>query len=72
METPIIRCVKCGAGTDEHRIGVQVDSGLIHCASCDEEYTPAEVREILAGWEPLLKWAESHPAHRATLKVAKG
>lgn len=65
-----VACIRCGAWGSEHRIGVDVVSGEIHCSQCDEAYTAAEVEAHLAAWAALLPWIRSHPAVRAAAEVA--
>jgi hypothetical protein len=57
-----VNCIRCGAGSDEATIAVDVDDGLIRCGGCGAEYTAADVRAVLASWGPVLAWVESHPA----------
>jgi hypothetical protein len=56
------RCIRCGKGTDEARIGVMVDAPAVHCSECDEEVSVEEIEEHLAEWGRLLRWLKAHPA----------
>lgn len=56
-----VRCIKCGAESNENRIGVDIDTGDIHCESCEETFTAADVREQMARWGELLDWIEKFP-----------
>lgn len=56
-----VRCIECGASAAEARVGVDVDTGLVHCSACDTEFGPDEIREHVAGWERLLAWVEAYP-----------
>lgn len=41
------------------------DGDTCTCMNCDEEYTVADVRGLVAAWGPLLKWIDAHPARAA-------
>jgi ribosome-binding protein aMBF1 (putative translation factor) len=59
-----VRCIMCGAASDEESIGVDVETGEIHCAKCDETYTADAVEKHRAAWGDLLAWIRQHPARQ--------
>jgi hypothetical protein len=60
-----LRCVLCGATSDDATIAVEVLTGNVHCGSCEESATPAQIRSAVEGWLAVLPWIESHPTHHA-------
>jgi len=61
-------CPKCGEAAT---VRVDVLGGdSCRCDGCEEEYTIADVRALVASWGPLLAWLDSHPAK--TMPAAAG
>lgn len=67
-----VRCVKCGAVSDESPIRVDVESAELNCSACDETYTVADVEQHLEEWRELLAWIGTHPAVRKPTKSKAG
>lgn len=53
------RCPICGED-DSLKIHVE-DVNTLTCGSCDNEVTTDDIREVMAGWQRLLKWIDSAP-----------
>lgn len=54
-------CPKCL--DPEAAVSVDLGDGeSLCCAGCDQPYTVAEVREMIASWGPILVWLDAHPA----------
>ena len=41
------------------------DGDTCLCDSCGDEFTVADVRNLIASWGPLLAWLDAHPARKA-------
>lgn len=57
-----VHCLECGE-TECVRVYLDDVTGMFQCNNCDAEYTPADVRERLAGWEAVLAWVETAPVN---------
>jgi len=55
------RCILCGASAEEHNIGQDLDTGLIHCGACSVDFAVADLEANLAAWQRLLPWLKAHP-----------
>lgn len=51
-------CLACG---EEGCISIDADDLLIRCLRCEEEFTGADIRERLSGWDKLLSWLDTAP-----------
>lgn len=54
-----VRCLFCG---QEESIQIDAhDLDSLHCSSCDEGFTPNDVRAEIGKWTKLLAWLETAP-----------
>lgn len=53
-------CIKCGEPCTVSLDLADVDT--FSCSSCDETFTTAEVRELVAEWSKVLDWIALAPA----------
>jgi hypothetical protein len=56
---PGLRCLKCG---EEDTVRVNVADMGLTCSSCDEGFSVAEVRDMMASWTRVLAWIDQAPA----------
>ncbi len=57
-----LRCVFCG---NEHDVSVRLDDvTAFHCHSCDEDFSVADVKHVMARWKTCLDWLETAPLLR--------
>jgi uncharacterized protein (DUF983 family) len=54
-----VRCPGCG-DTDSLRVALN-DVHRIACTNCEEEITPASVRQLIAEWQQVLAWLDTAP-----------
>jgi hypothetical protein len=54
-------CPKCLDPDAVVRLNV-ADGDTLTCGGCEEEYSAARVREMVASWAKVLPWIEAHPA----------
>ncbi len=55
-----LRCLLCGAegGISLHL--TEIDS--VHCHECGDEFSLADLRDVVGRWQKVLQWCESAPA----------
>lgn len=53
-------CPRCGE-PDANLLLHLVDGESFTCQECDEEFTAADVRGLLARWAPVLAWLDKMP-----------
>lgn len=54
------QCPLCGE-PDTMRVNLE-DVSKLSCGSCDNDVTADDIREVMAGWQRLLKWLDTAPA----------
>lgn len=53
-------CPKCGE--EAARIALHLsDMETFRCEECEEEFTAADMVELVKRWAPVLKWIETAP-----------
>jgi hypothetical protein len=57
---PDVHCLRCGNADAAVSLDLH-DVCTFRCAECEEEWTAADVRAQLNGWEAVLRWVESAP-----------
>jgi hypothetical protein len=58
---PDVHCLRCGNADAAVSLDLH-DVCTFRCVECEEEWTAADVRAQLDGWEAVLRWVESAPA----------
>lgn len=58
QETP---CPNCGEAGVQLRLHELPDGTPIYCQECEQEFTLAHVRAVIAAWGPVLKWIDAAP-----------
>lgn len=57
---PGLPCPKCGEVDGVSLNLAELDT--CHCTSCDEEFSLALIRDLVAAWAPVLAWVAMAPA----------
>jgi hypothetical protein len=53
-------CPKCGEESATIDLNLS-DCDTLHCQECDATFTVADVRNVIARWQPILAWMEAMP-----------
>lgn len=53
-----VACIRCGQQAMKVKLD---DTSAFECAECGEEFTTADVRDVLERWAAVLAWVESAP-----------
>jgi hypothetical protein len=57
----LLPCPLCGEADATLSLNLAEPTEL-HCQECDADFTTADVRNLIARWQPVLAWIDTMPS----------